>query len=174
VGRFYRTLATPKSERGTEAPRPVLVLQLCTAYPQAAGNGSRSDRESALLGRRGAPLCLSFTTVSAFVSRAVNLDSTPVRCRPSLLRSGNSIGGVHDERSKYARFEAKKAANRNDEAEVAQTEIHRSCANKGAEPTGPRPCRFTAAAVWHMRRAVAGCASGSIGDGASWLVLSRN
>jgi hypothetical protein len=66
-------------------------------------------------------------------------------------------GGSH-ERIQYTDVEAKKAANRNDEAEGTQTEIHRSFANEGAEPTGPRPCRFSAAVVWHMRPAAAGYA----------------
>jgi hypothetical protein len=66
-------------------------------------------------------------------------------------------GGIH-ERIQYADVEAKKATNRNDEAEGAQTEVHRSFANEGAEPTGPRPCRFSAAAVWHVSPFVAGCA----------------
>jgi hypothetical protein len=86
-----------------------------------------------------------------------------IQSRLNLQRPGNSSGGVVHEKSKYAGFEAKKAPNRNDEAEVAQTEIHRTCANEGAEPTGPRPCRFTAAAVWHVRPAAAGCAFCSIG-----------
>ena len=149
-------------------PKPrafVLMLQLCTAYPQAAGNGSRSDRESALLGRRGATFCVSVSQQSvASSAERHNLDSTPVQCRPSVRGPGIRSGAFY-ERSKRAGFEAKKAANRNDEAEVAQTEIHRSCAKKGAEPTGPRPCRFTAAAAWHVRRSAAGCASCSIGAG---------
>jgi hypothetical protein len=58
------------------------------------------------------------------------------------LPSRGIRGGSH-ERIQYADVEAKKAANRNDEAEGAQTEIHRSFANEGAEPTGPRPCRFS-------------------------------
>jgi hypothetical protein len=62
------------------------------------------------------------------------------------------------ERIQYAAVETKKA-NRNDEAESTQTEIHRSFANEGAEPKGPRPCRFSAAAVWRVTPAVAGCAS---------------
>ena len=67
--------------------------------------------------------------------------------------------GIRGGSNEYADVEAKKAANRNDEAEGAQTEIHRSFANEGAEPTGPRPCRFSAAAVWHVSPFVAGCAS---------------
>ena len=107
-------------------PKPrafVLMLQLCTAYPQATGNGSRSDRESALLGRLGHPLCLSFTTVSGFVSRAVQFRLHTRSMPPQSQKAGNSNGGVH-ERIKYAGFEAKKAPNRNDEAEGAETEIH--------------------------------------------------
>jgi hypothetical protein len=96
-----------------------------------------------------------------------------IQSRLNLQRPGNWSGGVVDEKSKYAGFEAKKAPNRNDEAEVAQTEIHRTCANEGAEPTGPRPCRFTAAAVWRVRPAAAGCAFSSIGAGASSLPLGR-
>lgn len=85
--------------------------------------------------------------------------------RLNLQRLGNSSGGVH-ERNQYADVEAKKAPNRNDKAEGAQTEIHRSFANEGTEPTGPRPCRFSPAAVWHVRPAAAGCASSSIGANA--------
>jgi hypothetical protein len=49
----------------------------------------------------------------------------------------NSKEGVY-ERIQYADVEGKKATNRNDEAAGAQTEIHRSFANKGEEPSGPR------------------------------------
>jgi hypothetical protein len=66
-------------------------------------------------------------------------------------------GGVH-EKIQYADVETKNATNRNDEAEGAQTEIHRSFANEGAEPTGPRPC-FSASAVLSERRSAADCAS---------------
>jgi hypothetical protein len=66
-------------------------------------------------------------------------------------------GGVH-ERIQYADVESKNATNCNDEAEGAQTEIHRSFANEGAE-SGPRPCRFSASAVLSERRSAADCAS---------------
>jgi hypothetical protein len=56
-------------------------------------------------------------------------------------------GGSHE----YADVEAKQAANRNDEAEGAQTETHRSFAKEGAEPTGPHHCHYSAAAVRHVR-----------------------
>jgi hypothetical protein len=84
-----------------------------------------------------------------------NLDSHTHAIPPQSPRPGSSRGRVH-ERNQYADVEAKKAANRNDEAEGAQTEIHRSFANEGAEPTGPRPCRFSAAAVWHVSPFAAG------------------
>jgi hypothetical protein len=56
-------------------------------------------------------------------------------------RLGNSRGGRVHERIQYADVEAKKA-NRNDEAEGAQTEIHRGLANEGAEPAGSAPLFF--------------------------------
>jgi hypothetical protein len=101
--------------------------------------------------------CLNLAT--QVVSRAKRrcLDSTPMQFR--LIVQGRGIRGGFHERIQYADVEAKKAANRNDEAESAQTEIHRSVANEGAEPTGPRPCRFSAVAVCYVRPAVAGCAS---------------
>jgi hypothetical protein len=81
-----------KSEARDRSPRPCM-LQLCTAYPQAAGNGSRSDRESALLGRRGTPFYVSVSQQSAASSAGrYNLDSTPVQCRPSLRRPGIRSG----------------------------------------------------------------------------------
>ncbi len=85
-----------------------------------------------------------------------SLDSTPMQFRLNLPSRG--IRGGSHERIQYADVEAKKAANSNDEAEGAQTEIHRSFANEGAEPTGPRPCRFRAAVVWYVRLSVAGYA----------------
>jgi hypothetical protein len=97
-------------------------------------------------------LCVSVSQQSVVSSaEQFNLDSTPMQFRLNFQRPGNSNGGVH-ERIQYADVEAKKTANRNDEAEGAQTEIHRSFANEGAEPAGPRPCRITAAAVWHVRQ----------------------
>jgi hypothetical protein len=69
---------------------------------------------------------------------------------------GIRSGGVH-ERIQYADVEAKKA-NRNDEAEGAQTEIHRSGADEGAEPTGPRRCHFIPLAASHETPAAAGYA----------------
>jgi hypothetical protein len=86
--------------------------------------------------------CLSFATLGGFDSQPYNLDSTSTQFRLNLQGRGIR-GGIH-ERIQYADVEAKKATNRNDEAEGAQTEIHRSFANEGAEPTGPRPCRFSA------------------------------
>ena len=138
------------------------MLRLCTAYPQDSRNGSRSHREPALLGRRGT-LCVSVSQHSVVPSvKPCNLDFTSLRGRLSLHRLGIRSGGVY-ERIEYADVEAKKTTNCNDEAEGAQTEIHRSFANEGAEPTGPRPCRFSAAAVWHVSPFAARCASGSIG-----------
>jgi hypothetical protein len=108
------------------------MLRLCTAYPQDSKNGSRSDRESALLGRRGHSLCLSFAHSVVSSVKLYNLDSTSAQFRLNL--QGEFEGGVH-ERIQYADVDAKKA-NRNDEAEGAQTEIRRSFANEGA---GPKP-----------------------------------
>jgi len=58
---------------------------------------------------------------------------------------GIRSGGVY-ERIEYAGFEIKEDPNRNDEAEIAQSKIHRSGADEGAEPTGPRRCHFIDAA----------------------------
>jgi hypothetical protein len=64
------------------------------------------------------------------------------------LEGQGTRGGAH-EGIQYADVEAKKAANRNDEAEGAKTEIYRRFANEGAG-SGPRARRFSASAVWHM------------------------
>ena len=147
-----------KSGARAQVRAPVLMLRLCTAYPQDSRNGSRSHREPALDPR----------SVGALVSKAVQFRLHTHAIPPQSPRPGNSRG-VH-ERIRYADVETKKATNRNDEAEGAQAEIHRSFANEGAEPTGPRPCRFSAAAFWHVPPAAAGYAFG-IGAGASSLLI---
>jgi hypothetical protein len=130
-------------------------------------NGPRSHRESGILSRRGHS-CVSISQHRVVSSvKLHNLDSTSMQFRLNLQGLG-ILGGVH-ERIQYADVEAKKA-NRNDEAESAQTEIHRSFANEGAEPKGPRPCRFSAAAVWHVSPFAAGRTSWPIGAGASRLL----
>jgi hypothetical protein len=107
-----------------------------SGYPQATVNGSRSDRESELLGRRGRWL----------VSRTVQFRLHILERPPQSPKSGEFDRG-HYERIEYARFETKKDPNRNDEAEIAQSETHRSGVVEGEEPTGPRLCRFTDATV---------------------------
>ena len=142
-------MAASFDRSGGAGPKPgafVLMLQLCTAYPQVAGNRSRSDRESRVIRPAWAPfVSVSQQSVASSAKRS-NLDSTPMQFRLNLQRPGNSSGGV-DERIQYADVEAKEAPNCDDEAEVAQTEIHRSFANEGAGPAGPRPCHFSAAAA---------------------------
>jgi hypothetical protein len=110
-------------ERGPE-PAPLFS---CCGYAQLIHRPLETDQDrivnSALLGRHGHPLCLSFTTVSGFVSRAVQFRLHTRSMPPQSPKAGEFDRGVH-ERIKYAGFEAKKAANRNDEAEGAETEIH--------------------------------------------------
>ena len=145
--------------RGPEPAPFVLMLQLCTAYPQDSRNVSRSHREPALLGPARSTPCVSVSQ-HTLVSSVNPYNWTPLSCNFASIIQGWEIregGGVY-ERIQYADVEAKKA-NCNDEAEGAQTEIHRGLANEGAEPAGSRPCCFTAAAVWHVTLAVAGCAS---------------
>jgi hypothetical protein len=87
-----------------------------------------------------------------------------------LQRLRNSVGGVY-ERIEYADFETKKDSNRNDEAEITQSEIHRSGADDGAEPGCPRRCSFTDAAACRVTPAAVGCASGVIDNGASLVAF---
>jgi hypothetical protein len=89
-------------------------------------------------------LCVSVSQrTTAFVSQPERFRLHTHAIPPQSPRPGNSRGPY--ERFQYAGVEAKKATNRNDEAEGAQTEIHRSLANEGAEPPDPRHCRISAA-----------------------------
>jgi hypothetical protein len=78
---------------------------------------------------------------------------------------GIRSGGVY-ERIEYAGFEIKEDPNRNDEAEIAQSKIHQSGADEGAEPTGLYRCHFIDAAALHGKPAAADSAS-VVGAGAS-------
>ena len=137
--------------RGADlSPRP---LFLCCGYAQLIHGRAETDQDRIVnlrfSGRRGHTLCLSFAHSVVSSVKPYNLDSTSMQFRLNL--QGQGIRGGAHERIQYTDVEAKKATNRNDEAEGAQTEIHRSFANEGAEPTGPRPCRFSAAAASHVR-----------------------
>jgi hypothetical protein len=97
-----------------------------------------------------------------------NLDSTSAQFRLNL--QGEFEGGVH-ERIQYADVDAKKA-NRDDEAEGAQTEIRRSFANEGAEPKPRALIVYRLNLPWHEQRSATCFASWPIGAGASWLDLA--
>ena len=98
-----------------------------------------------------------------FASQSYNLDSTSLQGRLSFERLGNSVRGVY-EKIEYAGFETKKDSNRNDEAEIAQSEIHRSGTDEGAEPAGPRRCHFTDRAAWRVTPAADGSTLSSTPD----------
>jgi hypothetical protein len=120
------------------------MLRLCTAYPQDSRNGSRSHREPTLFLPPWSTRCVSVSQrTTAFVSQPEQFRLHSHAIPPQSPRPGNSRGPY--ERFQYAGVEAKKATNRNDEAEGAQTEIHRSFANEGAKPEDPRHCRISAA-----------------------------
>lgn len=112
-------------EARDRSPEPLFS---CCSYAQPIHRPLETDQDRIVNPRYpagvGAAFCVSVSQQSVVSSaERYNSDSTPVQCRLSLRRLGNSIGGVH-ERIKYAGFEAKKAPNRNDEAEGSETEIH--------------------------------------------------
>jgi hypothetical protein len=108
------------------------MLRLCTVCPQHSTDGSRSHREPELLGWAWSLFVSQFRNTRWVRSQNVQFRLHIRAIPPQSPRPGNSRG-VH-ERIQYADVEAKKATNRNDEAEGAQTEIRRSFANEGAEP----------------------------------------
>ena len=91
-------------------------------------------------------LCLSFATLDGFVSRTVTFRTPHDRVTTTVSDGwGIRFGGVC-ERTECAGCETKADSNRNDETEIAQSEIHRSGADEGAETTSRRRCRIDAAA----------------------------
>jgi hypothetical protein len=115
----------------------VLMLRLCTAYPQDSKNGSRSHREPALLQPPWSTPCVTVSQrTTAFISQSEQFRLHTHAIPPQSPRPGNSRGPYET----FAGVEAKKTTNRNDEAEGAQTEIHRSFANEGAKPEDPHRC----------------------------------
>ncbi len=109
-------------------------------------------------------MCLSFATHDGFFSQRVRFRLHTHAIPPLSSRPVNSRG-IH-ERIQYAEADAKKA-NRNDEAESAQTEVHRSFAKEGAEPTGPRLFVVIVSAASRVRPAVAGFAFWPLGAGSA-------
>jgi hypothetical protein len=85
----YRFNLMDRSQRGTGAPRPVLLLQLCTACPQAHGNRSatKHERETGLLAPRHASVAPTLTSQSP---GARSTRSPGPRCRAP----GNSRPGL--------------------------------------------------------------------------------
>jgi hypothetical protein len=76
-------------------------------YPQATLSGSTSDREFALLGRRGHSLCLSFATLGRLVSQTVQFRLHILEWTPQSPKAGER-SGVFMRESNTLTFKLKK------------------------------------------------------------------